>query len=124
MSDDLARLVIDLDGLPDRIADMVEPGMEKSALEVKRLMQADLKQSTHFNQIARTVDYEVEQAGDVFTAEVGPNLSLGGSAALQGIAYEGGINGGGGTIPDPEQHAEAEMDTLARYIANEAGQIW
>ena len=54
MSDDLARLIVDLEGLPGRVADIVEPGMEKSALEVKRLMQADLKRSTHFNQIART----------------------------------------------------------------------
>lgn len=78
----------------------------KSALNTKKIMQADAKRSRHFKQIGRTIDYDLkvhEFGGDgVIEAEIGPNPSRGGSASLAGIAYYGTSKPGGGTVRNPE----------------------
>lgn len=120
---DLDALIRDLERLPDEVRGEIEPIFEKTALQVKNRMQADFQGSTHFHQVGRTIDYETRQAGDGFEAEIGPNRDRGGAAALAGIAYFGGVNGGGGTIPEPDSIAEDEADIMARFITNAAGAI-
>ena len=76
----------------------------KSALNTKKLMQADAKRSKHFKQLAPTIGYDLrvmEFAGDgVIEGEVGP--TPGGSGSLAGIAYYGTSRPGGGTVRNPE----------------------
>ena len=43
---------------------------------------------------------------------------------MAGIAYFGGANGGGGTVPEPDPIMESEADMMMRFIENAAGAVW
>lgn len=124
MTAELDALVRDLEQLPDRIAGELEPIFEKTALQVKNRMAQDFYGSKHFSQVGRTVDYDSYHSGDFFEAEIGPNAANGGAAALAGIAYFGGVNGGGGTVQEPDYIMEEESDLMTRHIIQAAGGIW
>jgi hypothetical protein len=89
----------------------------KSALNTKKIMQADAKKSLHFKQIASTISYDLnvhEFGGDgVIEAEIGP--SGGGSASLAGIAYFGTSRPGGGTVRNPEDAMLEEAPNFFEY---------
>ena len=76
----------------------------KSALNTKKLMQADARRSKHFKQLAPAISYDLKVhsfGGDgVIEAEIGP--TPGGSGSLAGIAYFGTSKPGGGTVRNPE----------------------
>jgi len=78
--------------------------VEKSALNTKKIMRADAQKSKHFDQVARTISYDVNIhsfGGDgTIDGEVGPAGA--GAASLAGIAYFGTSKPGGGTIRNPE----------------------
>lgn len=101
---DLDGLARDLRKIPADMVPKMRGVVAKSALNTKKLMQADARKSRHFGQLARTISYDLkvhEFGGDgVIEAEVGP--SGGGSASLAGIAYFGTSKPGGGTIRNPE----------------------
>lgn len=91
----------------------------RSALNTKRIMQADAKRSRHFKQLGRTIDYDLKEhtfGGDgVIEAEVGPNPARGGSASLAGIAYFGTSKPGGGTVRNPEDAMLEEAPNFYEY---------
>lgn len=101
---DLDGLVRDLRKIPADMVPKMRGVVAKSAVNTKKLMQADARKSRHFKQLARTINYDLkvhEFAGDgVIEAEIGP--SGGGSASLAGIAYFGTSKPGGGTVRNPE----------------------
>lgn len=121
--DALAR---DLGQMPVDLAKKVGPIMRKTALEIKRGIQDDFRGSKHFKQVARSIDYDVQEFGlfgsSTLLAEVGPNAHRHRSAALAGIAYFGGANGGGGTVRDPSFHLEEQSSLMEKYIGDLIGE--
>ena len=121
---ELYALASDLGKMPQVMGRKCAPIFRRTALEVKKGMQADLRESRHFKQVAASVDYdlnEYEMFGSLsMTAEVGPNAERNASAPLAGIAYFGGANGGGGTVRDPEFHAREQGSRMVEYIKGAA----
>jgi hypothetical protein len=116
---DLDGLERDLRKIPALMVPKLKGVVAKSAVNTKKLMQADARKSPHFKALARTITYDLrvmEFFGDgVIEAEIGPSNSggfggeggvgsqTGGSAAsLAGIAYYGTSRPGGGTVRNPE----------------------
>jgi len=88
------------------------PIMNKSALNIKKDMQADVLTHPHFKQLAPTITYDVKVhsfAGDAsIEAEVGYDKDRGPAAALAGIAIFGSSRPGGGTVRNPEEALKDE----------------
>lgn len=113
--DDIRALERDLGQVPARLAANVVKVIPKTGLAMKKRMQADLRTSNSFKQVALSVNYDVKKLGfgddAVIQVEIGPDKSLkvgtskrGGPRTpgnLANLAYFGGANGGGGTVPDP-----------------------
>lgn len=122
---ELRVLARDLGALPQVMARKAVPIFRRSALEVKRGMQADLRVSRHFRQVAESVDYDLLEHNSfgslVMTAEIGPNAERNPSAPLAGIAYFGGSNGGGGTVRDPEFHARDQGEKMVGHMRDALG---
>ena len=121
---ELYALASDLGKMPQIMARKSKPIFRRTALEVKRGMQADFRESKHFKQVAASVDYDVNEYGifgsSVMTAEIGPNADRNSSAPLAGIAYFGGVNGGGGTVRDPVFHAVEQGSRMVGHIRDAA----
>jgi hypothetical protein len=90
--------------IPADMVPKIKGVVAKSALNTKKIMQADARRSRHFKQLAPAISYDLnvhEFGGDgVIEAEVGPTPGRGGS--LAGIAYFGTSKPGGGTVRNPE----------------------
>ena len=121
---ELYALAADLGKMPQVMARKSKPIFRRTALEVKNGMQADLRESRHFKQVALSVDYDVTEGGMLgalsMSAEIGPNAERNSSAPLAGIAYFGGVNGGGGTVRDPVFHAVEQGSRMVGYIKDAA----
>ena len=121
---ELYALASDLGKMPQAMGRKCVPIFRRTALEVKRGMQADLRESRHFKQVAQSVDYDVTEGGVLgalsMSAEIGPNAERNSSAPLAGIAYFGGVNGGGGTVRDPVFHAVEQGSRMVGYIKDAA----
>jgi len=102
---DFDGLIRDLRKIPADMVPKMRGVVAKSAVNTKKIMQADARRSRHFKQIGRTISYDLkthEFGGDgVIEAEVGP--AGGGAASLAGIAYFGTSKPGGGTVRNPEE---------------------
>lgn len=96
--------------------------LEKGAVNIKKRLRADFRQSAHFKQVARTVDYDRIGSDDQVRFEIGPNTDFA-SAHLENIAYFGGSNGGGGTVPDPRVALDAETPAILRYVDEALGRL-
>ena len=108
--DELRQLAADLaKGIPH---DEIRAVVDKSAQAVKKGMRADASGSRHFK-IASAITHEVVGFA---MAEVGPEKRGGGN--LGAIAYFGGRNGGGGTIPDPVGPLEAEAPAFEQALGD------
>ena len=102
---DLDGLARDIRKIPALMVPKVRGVVAKSALNTKKIMQADVRKSQHFRGKKRpgldaSIDYDVkvqEFAGDaVIEAEIGPNPDRNPAASLAGIAYFGSSKPGGG----------------------------
>lgn len=107
---DLSGLASDLEKIPALMAPKLRGVVAKSALNTKKLMQADVRRSKHFRGkkapgLDASIDYDLKVhsfAGDaVIEADIGPNPGRFPAAALAGIAYYGTSRPGGGTVRDP-----------------------
>jgi hypothetical protein len=89
----------------------------RSALNTKKIMQADARNSRHFKQLAPAISYDLKVhtfGGDgVIEAEIGP--TPGGSGSLAGIAYFGTSRPGGGTVRNPEDAMLEEAPDFYEY---------
>ena len=125
MSEDLRRLQADLAQSPKRVASVADKVIRRTALEIKRGMQKDLRGSRYFKTIAQSVDYDLHSGefggSRAFGAEIGPNATRDPSAALAGIAYFGGANGGGGTVRDPAEILAEQADLMVAHIREQIG---
>lgn len=94
----------------------VARSVSKEALNVKGAMQSDFGGSRHFGQVASAISYDLDTFTAHARAEIGP-VSAGRQVGdLAHLAYFGGSNGGGGTVPDPEKHLGPAGDNLERYV--------
>lgn len=95
--------------------------VSKGALNIKKRMQADARQSRHFQALAPTISYELKPEMDGVTAEIGPDKDRGGAASLAGIAYWGSSRPGGGTVTDPAVALEEETPNLIENLGTAFG---
>ena len=104
-------------GIPALMVPKLKGVVAKSALNTKKLMQADARRSRHFKQLAPAISYDLKVhafGGDgVIEAEVGP--TPGGSGSLAGIAYFGTSKPGGGTVRNPEDAMLEEAPNFYEY---------
>lgn len=118
-----AELAADLGQAPNEVTKKVRPIIRKGGVELRRRMQREMGRSAHFGHVARSIDFdEITTAGSI-GVEVGPNADRSRSAPLAGIAYFGGANGGGGTVPEPDQALSDEGQVAAKFIADAMGGI-
>jgi len=96
----------------------------KSALNTKKIMQADVRKSRHFvgkkkPGLDRSIDYDIKVlqfGGDAeIQAEVGPNPERNPGAGLAVIAYFGTSKPGGGTVRNPEDAMLEEAPNFYEY---------
>jgi len=106
--DGLAR---DLRKIPAAMVPKMRGVVAKSALNTKKIMQTDVRKSTHFRGkkkpgLDASIDYDLKVlsfGGDAeIQAEIGPNPERNPAAGLAGIAYFGTSRPGGGTVRSPE----------------------
>lgn len=112
----LYALSRDFGTVPQKATRKIRPIFSKTALEIKKGMQADFANSRHFKQVGRSIDYELVDGDGGLSAEVGPNAATNPAAALAGIAYFGGSNGGGGSVRDPVFHARDQGTRMVGFI--------
>lgn len=113
---DLDGLARDFRAIPAAMVPKMRGVVAKSAVNTKKLMQADARKSKHFKQLAPTISYDLkvhEFGGDgVIEAEIGPS---GGAGSLAGIAYFGTSKPGGGTVRNPEDAMLEEAPNFYEY---------
>ncbi|MCT9624288.1 hypothetical protein HWD94_04010 [Pseudarthrobacter equi] len=113
---DLDKLSKDFLAIPAEMVSRVKGVVAKSAVNTKKIMQADARKSSSFKKLAPTINYDLkvhEFGGDgVIEAEIGP--SGGGAASLAGIAYFG-TSRGGGTVRNPEDAMLEEAPNFYEY---------
>lgn len=90
---ELRTLAVDLGRAPAKVQRGIRPVVSRGALEVKRKMVADLRESPSFKGVANVVSYDVKVDAGGVEAEIGPSPT-----SLTHIAYFGGANGGGNTV--------------------------
>lgn len=108
---DLDGLARDLLKIPAAMVPKMRGVVAKSALNTNKIMQADVRRSTHFKGkkkpgLDASIDYDIKVlgfAGDAeIQAEIGPNKERNRGASLANIAYFGTSKPGGGTVRNPE----------------------
>ena len=121
---DLDGLMRDLRKIPAAMVPKMRGVVAKSALNTKKIMQADVRRSSHFRGkkkpgLDRSIDYDIkvlEFAGDAeIRAEIGPNPERNPAAGLAGIAYYGSSKPGGGTVRNPEDAMLEEAPNFYEY---------
>lgn len=121
---ELRALARDFGQVSPKLVKKIKPIMNKTGLAMKKRMQADLRSSQHFKQVARSVDYDLKELGfggdSVIQVEVGPNRSRDPSASLAGIAYFGTSKAGGATVPDPEIPMRLEESIMVGFLEKAA----
>ena len=110
---DLDGLIRDFGRIPAAMVPKVRGVVSKAALNTKKAMRRDARQSSAFEQIAPTINYDITTKGDVIEAEIGP--TPGGSGSLAGIAYFGTSRPGGGTVRNPEDAMLEEAPNFYEY---------
>jgi len=116
---EIRAFVRDLRDLPSRVIDRVPPVVKRGAVNVKKQLQEEMGASASFAALAPTITFDMLDGG--FTAEIGPVKSSSGSRGLgfgANIAYFGGANGGGGTVPDPQGALDAEAPRFEKALAD------
>ncbi len=114
---DLYKTAADLQAGAKDLMPKIRPVISKGALNIKKKMAADFAGSRHFGQVARVVTYDMLGGSDFVEAQIGPETGGRVVGDLAHIAYFGGANGGGGTVPDPEVHLRAEEPVIERYVS-------
>ena len=118
---ELRRFTTDLERAADGIAPQVRGVMTKGALNIKNVLQADMKASRYFKGVASSITYETKVERDAIEVEIGPDKSKGdGEGGLANIAYFGGTGWGGsqsgGTVADPQLALDAESPVIERFL--------
>lgn len=121
VSDDAAKLAVDLAAAAAGAAAVVGAVGAKGALQVKNAMRRDASRSQHFR-LAQHISYEQTRSGPAWHEwQIGPEAQ--GAGNLAGIAYFGGVRGGGGTIRDPQLAADEEAAAIEAALSAVIGRL-
>ena len=88
--------------------------VSKGALNIKTQLRKEAEGSTYFNRFGWTIAYDLSSGPGGVEAEIGPSSEQKSPGNIANIAYFGGANGGGASIPDPQGALNAESD---RFMA-------
>lgn len=86
---ELRQFAQELVTIDPKVSKEAEKVVFKGAMNIKKGMQEQLRASTHFKPIARTVDFDINTDSTGIEAEIGPNPDQGDAAHLANIAYFG-----------------------------------
>lgn len=115
---EVRELAADFRRVPAEVQRVAKPVVAKGALKIKNQLRDEMADSRHF-QAANFIGYDLTDGG--FGAEIGPEKS--GAGNLANIAYFGGANGGGGTVPDPRGALDAETPHFIKALADAAAEV-
>lgn len=111
----------DMRQVDSRLARHVKPVVKRGATNIKDQMVEEMKSSAWFAPVARGISYDL--VNDGYTAEIGPTKGSPGS--LANIAYfGGGVQPGGGTVPDPRGALDAEVPRFQKALADLAEELF
>ena len=108
----------ELGKVPTTVVTGVRPAVVKAGVNMKNQLREEMDKSKHFK-ASRSINFDVSDGG--LAVAVGPSKGHPGSIA--NIAYFGGVNGGGGTVPDPRGALEAEAPRFEKALADLVGEI-
>lgn len=112
---ELRTFAADLRSVDAALTRHLRPPLEKAALNVKRQLSAEMRDSRHFRAAGGFINYDaISPGGDVMGFEVGPDKET--PADIANIAYFGSSRRGGGTVPDPEIAFKAEVENLIPHL--------
>lgn len=119
---EVRELIADFSQVPGLLARHARPVVNHGALNIKKQLVEEWERSAHFTTSGgrpAKISYDIEDDG--FSAVIGPEHS--GVGNLANIAYFGGSNGGGGTVPDPRGALDAEAPKFAKALADVAAEL-
>ena len=108
----------ELGRVPAKVVIGVRPAVVKAGVNMKNQLREEMDKSKHFK-ASRSINFDVSDGG--LAVAVGPSKGKPGSIA--NIAYFGGVNGGGGTVPDPRGALEAEAPRFEKALTDLVGEI-
>lgn len=109
-------LAADLKRVGDTLPQRIRPVIQKGALNLKNGMNEDIAKSDYFDRINAT--YDSREGSDFAEAEVGPKTSGEVPGDLYHIAVFGGVNGGGGTVRDPQAVLDEEAPRAEKALTD------
>ena len=115
---ELREFSTELGKVPTKVVTGVRPAVVKAGVNMKNQLREEMDKSKHFK-ASRSIDFDVSDGG--LAVAVGPSKGHPGSIA--NIAYFGGVNGGGGTVPDPRGALEAEAPRFEKALTDLVGEI-
>lgn len=117
---ELRAFAIHLDGAPKVVRREARAVVKKGATNIKTQLREEMGRSEHFKQIVPKINYDVTEVGvdggGIIEAEIGAAAE--GAGLLENLAYFGGANGGGGTVPDPLGALIDELPKFEKAIAD------
>lgn len=118
---ELDALAADLRAAPAKVKREATASLHRGANNIKREIVADVSRSRHFK-IAPHIGYDVDDSGDDIEAQIGAAKT--GAGSLMHIAVNGGRNGGGGTVKDPEHALLAEAPSFEKFLGDVGERLW
>ena len=120
---EVREFAADLRQVDSRLARHVKPVVKRGATNIKDQMVEEMKSSAWFAPVARGISYDLVDDG--YTAEIGPTRGPGQVGSLANIAYfGGGVQPGGGTVPDPRGALDAEVPRFQKALADLAEELF
>lgn len=120
----LRELVASIEGAVSATDSEVEAVVSRGALNIKKHLQREMRDSRHFKGIAPAISYDIESVGafggGAIEAEIGPESD--GPGALANIAYFG-TSRGGGTVPDPSGALAVELPKVESALLKFVGGV-
>ena len=103
----------ELGKVPTKVVTGVRPAVVKAGVNMKKQLREEMDKSKHFK-ASRSINFDVSDGG--LAVAVGPSKGHPGSIA--NIAYFGGVNGGGGTVPDPQEALNEESPRFVDAVGD------
>ena len=115
---EVRSLAEDFRRVPPMLARQAKPVVSRGAVNIKNQLRDEMGRSVHFR-AADSITYDLVDGG--YGAEIGPTKT--GAGPIANIAYFGGSNGGGGTVPDPRGALDAEAPRFAQALSDLAAEL-